>query len=382
MSRVADELGKGASFGRARPVSARRSAVAAATGVPTEGVAPPTELSVWRVSLNPDNPRSSLGDLTDLAGSLKDHGQKAAITVMNRDAYVKANPKHEEDLEEDTTHVVVDGSSRLAAAREAGLLTLKVMVDDDQGGNQDELLESALVANIHRQDLAPMDEARALQRLKVIHGTQEALAKRLHRSQGWVSQRLALLELTDELKARVGSEPIEFLRAVGNKPPGEQEATLQRLKDERDAKEAAKQERKRKASHQPSPADTSGAAGKLPGASAAEAAGAEAHYGVMNPAAPAAENATDTEAHYGVMNPASVLRAEAATRMGEELTKPRTEHGTVPESAAEMPWESGDALAELVIQRMHPAEIRRLTLRLINHNSEQAEGTEATSTPS
>ncbi|WP_019329473.1 ParB/RepB/Spo0J family partition protein, partial [Streptomyces sp. TOR3209] len=195
----ADQLGAGRFGGGARPVSARRQAVAAATGVPTDGVAPPTELPPDRISLNPDNPRSSLGDLTDLAGSLKTHGQKQAITVMNRDAYVKANPEREADLERDATHVVIDGSSRLAAAREAGLATIKVMVSDDEGSTSEELLESALVANIHRQDLEELDEARALQRLLAIHGSQTALAKRLHRSQGWVSQRLALLNLTPEL---------------------------------------------------------------------------------------------------------------------------------------------------------------------------------------
>lgn len=233
----ANKLGAGRFGGQTQAVSARRQAVAAATGVPTEGIAPPTELPVHRISLNPDNPRSTLGDLTDLAGSLKTHGQKQAITVMNRDAYVKATPAHEADLEPDTTHVVVDGSSRLAAAREAGLATLKVMVSDDQGTTSDELLESALVANIHRQDLEELDEARALQRLLSIHGSQRALAKHLHRSQGWVSQRLALLNLTPELQARIGVEPIDLLRAVGNKPADQQEAALEELKAERARKE-------------------------------------------------------------------------------------------------------------------------------------------------
>ncbi|WP_053666236.1 ParB/RepB/Spo0J family partition protein [Streptomyces sp. MMG1121] len=233
----ADQLGTGR-FGGARPVSARRQAVAAATGVPTEGVAAPSELPVHRISPNPDNPRSSLGDLTDLAGSLKTHGQKQAITVMNRDAYVKANPGLENALEADTLYVVVDGSSRLAAAREAGLATIKVMVSDDQGATSEELLESALVANIHRQALEEIDEARALQRLLVIHGSQRALAKRLHRSQGWVSQRLALLNLTPGLQARIGEEPIDLLRAVGNKPAEQQEAALEELKAERARKEA------------------------------------------------------------------------------------------------------------------------------------------------
>ncbi|MEV7004782.1 ParB/RepB/Spo0J family partition protein [Streptomyces sp. NPDC093982] len=236
----ADQLGAGRFGGQARNVSARRQAVALATGVPTEGVAPPTELPLHRISLNPDNPRSSLGDLTDLAGSLKTHGQKQAITVMNRDAYVKANPNHETALEPDATYVVIDGSSRLAAAREAGLAAVKVMVSDDQGTNSEELLESALVANIHRQDLEELDEARALQRLLAIHGSQTALAKRLHRSQGWVSQRLALLNLTPELQARIGQEPIDLLRAVGNRPADQQETALNELKARRAQKEVEK----------------------------------------------------------------------------------------------------------------------------------------------
>ncbi|CAL9653362.1 ParB/RepB/Spo0J family partition protein [Streptomyces sp. enrichment culture] len=246
----ADQLGAGRFGGGVRSVSARRQAVAAATGVPTEGIAPPTELPVHRISPNPDNPRSTLGDLSDLAGSLKTHGQKQAITVMNRDAYVKANPSHEAMLEPDATHVVIDGSSRLAAAREAGLATVKVMVSDEQGATAEELLESALVANIHRQDLEELDEARALQRLLAIHGSQRALAKRLHRSQGWVSQRLALLNLTPELQARIGEEPIDLLRAVGNKPAEEQEAALQELKQQRE------QEREKRGSEsRPGPRD-------------------------------------------------------------------------------------------------------------------------------
>ena len=63
----ADQLGAGRFGGGVRSISARRQAVAAATGVPTDGAAPPTELPPHRISLNPDNPRSTLGDLTDLA---------------------------------------------------------------------------------------------------------------------------------------------------------------------------------------------------------------------------------------------------------------------------------------------------------------------------
>ncbi|WP_234336241.1 ParB/RepB/Spo0J family partition protein [Streptomyces sp. NRRL S-1022] len=161
------------------------------------------------------------------AGLLKTHGQKQAITVMNRDAYIKVNPGQEHALEPDTTHVVVDGSSRLAAAREAGLATIKVMVSDDLGSTAEELLESALVANIHRQDLDEIDEARALQRLLAIHGSQRALAKRLHRSQGWVSQRLAqrrafavaVAELTGDASSLSGG--VDSLLELPHLPQGE-----------------------------------------------------------------------------------------------------------------------------------------------------------------
>ncbi|MER6075393.1 ParB/RepB/Spo0J family partition protein [Streptomyces sp. NPDC001817] len=277
----ADQLGAGRFGGGVRSVSARRQAVAAATGVPTEGVAPPTELPPHRVSLNPDNPRSSLGDLTDLAGSLKTHGQKQAITVMNRDAYIKANPEREADLEPDTTHVVIDGSSRLAAAREAQLPAVKVMVSDDQGSNSEELLESALVANIHRHDLGELDEARALRRLLAIHGSQTALSKRLHRSQGWVSQRLALLNLTPELQGRIGEEPIDLLRAVANKPAAEQEAALQELKDERARKDEDRRGRK-KADESETPAFTGP---RQPGEP-------EGYYGVIGDGEPGAPAVT------------------------------------------------------------------------------------------
>ncbi|MYY03320.1 ParB/RepB/Spo0J family partition protein [Streptomyces sp. SID4913] len=228
----ASRLGAGASFGQTQSISARRAAINQVAAAPTEGAPPPVDLPVDVISLNPDNPRSDLGDLTDLGNSLRDHGQKTAISIMGRFAYLEGNPGREADLEPGTKYVVIDGNSRLAAAREAGVARIKVMLDDDLGSNPDEILESALVANIHRQELNHLDEARALEQLLRIHGTQEALAARLHRSQGWVSQRLALLTLTPALKEKLqsGEESAATLRLVGKKKAEEQEAHLQRLK--------------------------------------------------------------------------------------------------------------------------------------------------------
>ncbi|GAA2426470.1 ParB/RepB/Spo0J family partition protein [Streptomyces coeruleofuscus] len=351
----ANQLGAGRFGGGVRPVSARRQAVAAATGVPTDGVAPPTELPPHRISLNPDNPRSSLGDLTDLAGSLQTHGQKQAITVMNRDAYIKANPEREADLEPDTTHVVIDGSSRLAAARDAGLIAIKVMVSDDQGANSEELLESALVANIHRQDLPELDEARALQRLLAIHGSQTALAKRLHRSQGWVSQRLALLSLTPELQARIGEEPIDLLRAVGSKPPEQQEAALSALKQERARKEAEKQERKRR---------------KQTDAPAAQATGkAEGYYGVIEdgsadelPSTPPKRRTAHGQARTG----------EGAPSLPAQSTADEAAAGGADQQPKRFPYEDGVTAALHLIHKMPPDEFDKMLDRLIKHRDSQA----------
>ncbi|MFF6815937.1 ParB/RepB/Spo0J family partition protein [Streptomyces sp. NPDC012403] len=370
----ADQLGAGRFGGGVRPVSARRQAVAAATGVPTEGVAPPAELPVERISPNPDNPRSALGDLTDLAGSLKTHGQKQAITVMNRDAYIKANPDREADLEPDTTHIVIDGSSRLAAAREAGLTTVKVMVSDDQGTTSEELLESALVANIHRQDLEELDEARALQRLLAIHGSQRALAKRLHRSQGWVSQRLALLNLTPELQARIGEDPIDLLRAVGNKPADQQEAALQELKAER----ARKEEKARipaKHTTQPTTSTPARSENSPPGDDdviTGNAGDGEPHgQGAAEPS-PAPEKPSTAEQRATPM-PAVTEHESPATEAGKD-TPSVPEQATAPAAAAgageqpkRFPYDDGVYAAQHLIHKMPPEEFNKMLDLLVKH---------------
>ncbi|MDX5565785.1 ParB/RepB/Spo0J family partition protein [Streptomyces sp. ID05-04B] len=363
----ADQLGAGR-FGGARPVSARRQAVAAATGVPTEGIAPPTQLSPHRISLNPDNPRSNLGDLTDLAGSLATHGQKQAITVMNRDAYLKANPQRETDLEADTTYVVIDGSSRLAAAREAGLTTVNIMVSDDQGTTAEELLESALVANIHRQDLEELDEARALLRLLAIHGSQRALAKRLHRSQGWVSQRLALLNLTPELQSRIGEEPIDLLRAVGNKPASEQEAALDQLKAERARKEEAKAHVSRL---QPPQAAENADAGPTAGEQGSD-------YGVITKASasPTQRGAKEDSPNAGQVagtddEPPAGRPGEATPSVPAQATTVPAADGAEDQKPKRFPYEDGVYAAQHLIHKMPPAEFSKMLDLLIQHRDSQ-----------
>ncbi|MFI8537533.1 ParB/RepB/Spo0J family partition protein [Streptomyces aquilus] len=366
----ADQLGAGRFGGGTRPVSARRAAIGAATGVPTDGVAAPNRLPVTRISPNPENPRTSLGDLTELADSLREHGQKQAITVMNRDAYIKANPARANELDPDTTHVVVDGSSRLAAARAAGLTHLNVMVDDEQGSDGDAILESALVANIHRNDLDPLDEAKALQRLLAIHGSQVKLAKRLNKSQGWVSQRLALLNLSPELQGAVGEEPVELLRSVAKEPHERQEAALQELKAERARKEA-----ERRMPPPPAPAPEVPAIPQV----LDEPKPADEAVSETTPTPPLAAAPTPTP-QSAKSSPPTVDSTPAAVKPGETVPDPRTADSIIGDvdqdqtesgTARRLPYEDGAFIAMHLIQKMSDVEFDRMLDILKEHQSQR-----------
>lgn len=250
--KAADRLGASASFAQAaRPISARRAAIAEATGAPTMHAGLPTKLPVNRISFNPDNPRESLGDVSELGVSLREHGQKQACAVMTRAAYVAANPGREGALEPGTDHVVIDGNRRLAGARESGLASLKVTVDDTLGSTLGELVESALIANVHRADVPPLDQARAIQGLLNAHGSQENVARKLGKSGAWVSQRLALLELPEDLQDRVetGELTVKDGRRIGRLPREQQHEEAEK------ALNRVKAPRKRSAIPQPAPAD-------------------------------------------------------------------------------------------------------------------------------
>lgn len=364
----ASKLGMGASFAHTQSVSARRQAINAATNAPTEGAPPPVTLPVTLISLNPGNPRSELGDLSQLAGSLRDHGQKQAISIMSRFSYLEANPERESELEPGTKYVAIDGNSRLAAAREAGLAEIKVTLNEDLGSNADEVLESALVANIHRRDLDPLDEARALQQLLSVHGTQEALAARLHRSQGWVSQRLALLGLTPELQEKLvsGEEPAELLRRVGNKKPEEQAAHLERLKSE-------KQRRTAVPAPAAPPAPAPAPVGEGPAGKAEPVAEADVHYGVMTEptagegtASEAAAPAATDDVHYGVMTEPATGKSDAPAPVA--VKEPEAVH--VPDPRPElsarrqikMPWADGGAAMEIAFDKLTSSGQRQAAL--------------------
>ncbi|MFB7484467.1 ParB/RepB/Spo0J family partition protein [Streptomyces anulatus] len=195
-----------------------------------EGKRPPAAVGLKELAHNPFNPREELTEIEETAASLRERGQIQPVTVVRRATFLRAHPGQEDALGE-AQYVVVDGNRRLAAAVAAGLDELRIDVNDALAVTAADILESALIANVHRVDVAPLDQANALQELVGVHGSQGKVAKRLGKTPAWVSQRLALLELTPDLQEKVesGELRVEPARRIGRMPKTEQAAEAKKV---------------------------------------------------------------------------------------------------------------------------------------------------------
>lgn len=137
-------------------------------------------VSVGAIDPNPNQPRSEFDDeaLRELSASIKEFGILQPLLVR------ASGPGRFE---------LIAGERRLRASKMAGLSEVPVMVveTDDQGS-----LERAIVENIHRSNLNPIEEAAAYKQLMEDGGlTQEALGERLGRNRVTVTNTLRLLDL-------------------------------------------------------------------------------------------------------------------------------------------------------------------------------------------
>ncbi|MFF1594302.1 ParB/RepB/Spo0J family partition protein [Streptomyces sp. NPDC058286] len=190
----------------------------------------PSKVPLSALAHNPYNPRMELPELEEKALSFQEKGQLQPLLVCTRSAFLAAHPGQEAALGE-AVYVVIDGNRRLAAAHLAGLETLRIDVNDALAASATDLLEAALIANIQRVDVPPLEEAKALQELVAVHGSQGKVAKRLGKSRMWVSQRLALLGLTEELQQRVqtGELKVEPARQIGRLPKERQASEAEKV---------------------------------------------------------------------------------------------------------------------------------------------------------
>lgn len=146
-----------------------------------------TEASVTKIRPNPYQPRREFdaAALQELADSIKEHGIISPLIVRKS---IKG-------------YELVAGERRLRAAKVAGLSKVPIIVKEytDQ-----QLMEIALIENLQREDLNPLEEAEAYEKLIQHYSyTQEELAKKLGKSRPHVSNILRLLHLPDKIKQLV-----------------------------------------------------------------------------------------------------------------------------------------------------------------------------------
>ncbi len=144
------------------------------------------ECNIDNIRANTHQPRSHFNeeDLDELADSIKEHGVLQPLIVVRR------NDSGENYYE------LIAGERRFRASKKLGLATVPVVVRDIEDENK--LLELALIENIQRTDLNPMEEAEAYQKLiNKFSYTQEEAAKKLGKNRSTVANILRLLNLPD-----------------------------------------------------------------------------------------------------------------------------------------------------------------------------------------
>ncbi|NLY38635.1 MAG: ParB/RepB/Spo0J family partition protein [Firmicutes bacterium] len=142
------------------------------------------EIDISLIQANPYQPRANFDPdkLQELADSIREHGIVQALVVA---------PSEE-------GYTLVAGERRFRAAQLAGLSKVPAVV---RHYDQSEMLEIALIENLQREDLNPVEEAMAYRRLIDEFGfTQEKLANRIGKSRSAVANTLRLLMLPDSIR--------------------------------------------------------------------------------------------------------------------------------------------------------------------------------------
>lgn len=164
----------------------------AASAKPASEQAGILEVSVDQIAPNPHQPRQTMNqeELHELANSIAEHGliQPLVVTQVG------------------STYQLIAGERRWQASKLAGLATVPVVVKET---TPQQMLELAIVENIQRADLNPLEEAQAFAQLMEEFGlTQEAVAERVGKSRTAVANTIRLLNLPAEVKKALATGEI------------------------------------------------------------------------------------------------------------------------------------------------------------------------------
>ncbi|MCD8545320.1 MAG: ParB/RepB/Spo0J family partition protein [Sulfurospirillum cavolei] len=142
------------------------------------------EIDIERITPNPYQPRTHFNEvaLKELSESIKRHGLLQPIIVVAKD----------------DAYMLLAGERRLRASKLAGLTKIKAIVADIESKN---LRELALIENIQREDLNPVELAIAYKELiEEYKITQEGLSEIIHKSRTQITNTIRLLSLSDKPK--------------------------------------------------------------------------------------------------------------------------------------------------------------------------------------
>jgi ParB family transcriptional regulator, chromosome partitioning protein len=155
------------------------------------------ELRLEIIQANPDQPRKTFVEagIRELANSIESHGLIQPITVRR--------------LAEDDGYMVIAGERRLRAFQLLKRQTVPAIIST---GNADEI---ALIENLQREDLKPLEEAEALDALRQRHGyTQDELARIVSKAKSTISELLSLMDLPEAIKADVRTSELPISKSV------------------------------------------------------------------------------------------------------------------------------------------------------------------------
>ena len=141
-------------------------------------------LNINRIEPNKNQPRKEFNEdaLQELADSIKQFGVIEPLVVVKRKGYYE----------------LIAGERRWRAARLAGLKEVPVVIKDY---DDQQIVEIALIENIQREDLNPIEEAHAYERLiQEFNLTQDEVAERVSKSRTTVTNALRLLKLTEKVQ--------------------------------------------------------------------------------------------------------------------------------------------------------------------------------------
>ncbi|MDP3725770.1 MAG: ParB/RepB/Spo0J family partition protein, partial [bacterium] len=161
-------------------------------------------VEVEKIKPNPYQPRKEFDELRlqDLASSIRQYGILQPLVVTRREV-------SREDGGLLVEYELIAGERRLRAAKIAGLAQIPVVIRTGDEDNEKAKLEIAIIENVQREDLNPVDRARAFKRLVEDFGFKHhEVSQKISKSREYVSNSIRLLMLPQEIIEALGSGTI------------------------------------------------------------------------------------------------------------------------------------------------------------------------------